>query len=251
MKRNGFILTCLFLIIPFLGMSQNENILVTYDIYFNMGVTSKKSGILVSNGSSSLFRQGSNFNKEDDIPRDEFGDFYIDTQKNNLDIHVIKDSLFTMTYVDNDLYRVHEKLPNIKWNLNKKEEKIINGYTSYKATGKFRGREYTAWYTPEIPINIGPWKFNGLPGLILEISDSNKKFQWFVKEINYPYKGSITSLESHQDDFSKVSLKEYVEIFEEYKKKLQSRMAARAPKGVKLTSSKSSRGIELIYDWEE
>ena len=50
------------------------------------------------------------------------------------------------------------------------------GYTCQKATTTFRGRNYTAWFAPEIPSNNGPWKFGGLPGLILKISDDKRNF---------------------------------------------------------------------------
>ncbi|WP_297063293.1 GLPGLI family protein, partial [uncultured Duncaniella sp.] len=38
-----------------------------------------------------------------------------------------------------------------------------------------RGRNWTAWYTEEIPITDGPWKFGGLPGLILKVEDDKKE----------------------------------------------------------------------------
>jgi GLPGLI family protein len=43
-----------------------------------------------------------------------------------------------------------------------------------KALTIFRGRSYTAWYAPSIPLSDGPWKFGGLPGLIMEVYDSDK-----------------------------------------------------------------------------
>jgi len=49
--------------------------------------------------------------------------------------------------------------------------KIILNYPCQKATCDFRGRKWTAWFTPDIPISDGPWKFGGLPGLIMEVSD--------------------------------------------------------------------------------
>lgn len=72
-----------------------------------------------------------------------------------------------------DNYKYEEPLIYPKWEL-KNEKKTLYGYHCLKATTSFRGRNYTAWYAPEIPISNGPWKFGGLPGLILKIEDSKK-----------------------------------------------------------------------------
>lgn len=68
----------------------------------------------------------------------------------------------------NSIKLIKEDLPLQKWKLHD-EIKKIGSYTCKKATTSFRGRNYTAWYTDEIPILGGPWKFDGLPGLILEV----------------------------------------------------------------------------------
>ena len=49
-------------------------------------------------------------------------------------------------------------------------------YLCYKATSRFKGRDYTIWFTPDIPRSEGPWKLCGLPGLILYAEDSQKHF---------------------------------------------------------------------------
>lgn len=63
-----------------------------------------------------------------------------------------------------------EPLPAIDWELADGARTIL-GYACRRATCTFRGRSYEAWYTPEIAVSGGPWKFGGLPGLILAIKD--------------------------------------------------------------------------------
>lgn len=58
------------------------------------------------------------------------------------------------------------------------ETKDIKGYKVQKATTSFAGRNYIAWFSPEIPVSDGPYKFNGLPGLILEISDTDNEWNF-------------------------------------------------------------------------
>lgn len=63
-----------------------------------------------------------------------------------------------------------EPLPAIDWELTDGERTIV-GYACRRARCTFRGRSYEAWYAPEIAVSCGPWKFGGLPGLILAIRD--------------------------------------------------------------------------------
>ncbi len=72
-------------------------------------------------------------------------------------------------------YIYEDDLKNIKWNITKEKATILS-YSCQKATAKFRGRTYEAWFTTDIPVNNGPWKFGGLPGLIMRVSDSQKHF---------------------------------------------------------------------------
>src|SRR5690554_3295736 len=58
------------------------------------------------------------------------------------------------------------------------------GYHCHRASTTFAGRTYTAWYTPEIPINDGPYKFCGLPGLIIHIEDSRQEHQFVLTGFN-------------------------------------------------------------------
>jgi GLPGLI family protein len=58
----------------------------------------------------------------------------------------------------------------INWSL-KNEQQNILGYNCQKAVGQFKGREYIVWFTNELPYSFGPWKLNGLPGIILQAED--------------------------------------------------------------------------------
>ena len=53
------------------------------------------------------------------------------------------------------------------------EVKEISGYTCRKATAHYLGREWTAWFTEDVPSQAGPWLLWGLPGLIVEARDAD------------------------------------------------------------------------------
>ncbi|MBS1735943.1 MAG: GLPGLI family protein [Bacteroidetes bacterium] len=76
-----------------------------------------------------------------------------------------------------------DTLYGIVWNLSD-EIKKIDTFDCYKATASFRGRNYVAWYAPSIAISEGPWKFGGLPGLILEIYDTSKVIHWKFESLS-------------------------------------------------------------------
>lgn len=68
-------------------------------------------------------------------------------------------------------FRCEEPLERPEWTLYP-DTTILLSYTCRKATCRFRGRDYEVWYAPDIPRSEGPWKLQGLPGLILKASDS-------------------------------------------------------------------------------
>lgn len=63
----------------------------------------------------------------------------------------------------------------------------FNGYKVQKATMTFGGRIWSAWFAPDIKISDGPYKFVGLPGLILKLEDDKGDYRFtFVKKIIVP-----------------------------------------------------------------
>ncbi len=64
-----------------------------------------------------------------------------------------------------------EPFSEIDWVIVEDSTKTILDYQCIMATTDFHGRKWTVWFTPEIPMQDGPWKFCGLPGLIMEASE--------------------------------------------------------------------------------
>ena len=58
----------------------------------------------------------------------------------------------------------------------------IAGYRCQKGISHWRGRDWVAWFTPEIPIGDGPWKFYGLPGLIIKLYDTKHHYDFELVE---------------------------------------------------------------------
>lgn len=83
-------------------------------------------------------------------------------------------------------YYTFKTTDKINWTIADEIKKVEN-YTLQKATAKFGGRSWTAWFCKDIPFNEGPFKLRGLPGLIFELSDAKKNFLYtLVKSRELP-----------------------------------------------------------------
>lgn len=78
-------------------------------------------------------------------------------------------------YFDMTPWRYKEKWEKPVWEITD-ETKTVLGYECNKAVTDFRGRRWIAWFTPDIPVQEGPWKLCGLPGLILEAYDISRDY---------------------------------------------------------------------------
>lgn len=84
----------------------------------------------------------------------------------------------TVTHYDENgegVYYYTESPDELKWNI-KDESKEILGYQCFLAETDYHGRHWKSWFTPQIPIPDGPWKFQNLPGLILEAESDNNAY---------------------------------------------------------------------------
>ncbi len=75
-----------------------------------------------------------------------------------------------------------EEYPLQKWKIDTRTQKIL-GYVCQRATTSWRGRVFEAWFAPSIPLKAGPWKFGGLPGLILKLRDMDGLYRFEAVQI--------------------------------------------------------------------
>ncbi|KFF28963.1 hypothetical protein IQ37_08265 [Chryseobacterium piperi] len=101
---------------------------------------------------------------------------------NNVIFKNLKKSQLTFSEAIDKIVFGYEEPLDMKWKLGT-DKKTILTYECYKAETTFRGRNYTVWYTKDIAIPDGPYKFAGLPGLILEVYDDKDNFHYKLLQI--------------------------------------------------------------------
>lgn len=153
-------------------------------------ISSFNSGLLKTYGLNSI----------GNLPRTKF--FFVIYQNQN---HI--------NYYDNVFFNKINYEEDIKliWDITT-EKKLIGDYSCSKATTKYGGRVWEAWFTNDIPLVAGPYKFSGLPGLIIEISDVKKNYQFSLLGVysNKDPNGLFTL--SSNKNYAKISKREYFVI---------------------------------------
>ncbi len=128
-------------------------------------------------------------------------------------------------------FYVVDSLHPMKWKINK-EIKSILGYPCQKAQTHFRGRDYIAYFTKKIPVNNGPYKFGGLPGLILEVYSTDGEIKFLTKSINFS-KNTITHVPSYTKYYGKyISHQDFVSTYITTWKNIIAKLKSRAEEHV-------------------
>ncbi|WP_278554812.1 GLPGLI family protein [Elizabethkingia bruuniana] len=104
----------------------------------------------------------------------------------------------------------------LNWNILPDKQKIGN-YDTQKAETYFAGRKWTAWFTTEVPIQDGPYKFHGLPGFIVKIEDAAKSHTFELKGVSKLVTSYNEEMTLHQKAVE-VPYPQYVKIYKMYRK---------------------------------
>lgn len=89
---------------------------------------------------------------------------------------------FEISYVEGiekNLYGYKEKI-DLNWKV-LSDKSTIEGYNCQKAIVEYGGRAWEAWFSLDLPFQDGPYKFRGLPGMIVKINDLENDYQWLLK----------------------------------------------------------------------
>jgi GLPGLI family protein len=136
--------------------------------------------------------------------------------QSNLDFTIEKNytdqSLLFKSRIGRDQYSYTET-PQFNWKILPETVKI-GDYKTQKAQMKYGGRIWNAWFTTDIPVQDGPYKFDGLPGLIVKIEDTNGNYSFDLmqsKKIDAP--AEFTT----RGNVVKISKKDFVKQFLSYR----------------------------------
>jgi len=82
--------------------------------------------------------------------------------------------MFTKDNLMMNDYLIQGPMPAVDWKISG-DTATFGGLHCQKATGHFKGRDYVVWFCPDLPVHAGPWKLNGLPGVIVDAHDTKNE----------------------------------------------------------------------------
>lgn len=112
-----------------------------------------------------------------------------------------------------DHYVCIEPMENIDWQLTDSIDTICS-YPCRQVIAKFKGRAWTAWYAEDIPMDNGPWKLGGLPGLILKAYDSEKEYSFTA--VGLKKGNSITPIYYKGKTYEPIDRKSLESLYKKY-----------------------------------
>lgn len=228
--------------------AQENNLIIdyTYSIHMeDLPTTTKINSRLVANRDYSSYEMDfvGNMNFVDEEAGKNGGSVLGLKPKKNPKIY--KDyksrSLYSIERVIMKPFLVKDSMNIFSWSINQNKKEIL-GYSCQEATTYYRGRDYTAYFTTDIPFQAGPWKFYGLPGLILEVESNDGVIKLNANRINIK-KGEIEEIENPflDIDLEPISWDEYIN---EYEKKYKELKSYRGQNGTSMSIPK--RKIETL-----
>lgn len=254
-----FYLVVVGLLMSVMSYAQEEYYILDYYTTYNLDSSLESKDVLYvhSNQEKSFYQKGILINREGSNTRERKENEIVINSITNIDqfnyFNFKEKKLVSRISPIESVYMVEEEIPLMTWELID-ETKKVKEIELHKAICSFRGRNYTVWYSLDYPIHIGPWKFNGLPGLAFEITEDRSNYSWSLTSIK---KGTLKAFPLRYDlKRGVISLKEYKERVEYELEHMNDSFLARLPKEIEIISSETDNSsfkkfeLEMEYEWE-
>lgn len=245
----------LIFLVSFFGYSQQNSIIASYQ--FSSQFTSRVETLTANQKNAFYQVVNKSFLKDNLKPSvTSNGDVVkVIDYKDNIYANFIFSNNQDFSYITylknkNDTLLVLDDAPIMDWKL--KEEKVkIGEFNCMKAELDFRGRKWIAYYTLDIPIPFGPFKFKGLPGLIvsMESSSHGDTLKWSLLSLKTDSFLEVPLPNSFEGE--NVTLKEVLESEYVKREDQNKRVMTKLGRGIRQTKVEISRhGPERVYEWE-
>lgn len=244
----------IILLISFISNSQTSGLQAVYS-YSDGYIT--RTEVLIANENTAFYQviNKSLLEKRDsklEIENDQYTITNLSNSTFSNFIFLENNSNVNYTYLKNEKREliVRDSMPILQWKITN-EEKLIDSYKCIKAEVDFRGRKFIVWYTPEIAVPFGPFKFKGLPGLILSVESSyfGSKLYWNLTSFKFEKTLPIPKRNDFQGE--EMSLKELIIGEAVYDEEQNKRILSKMNRDIRQTKLTVKRlGAERIYEWE-
>lgn len=159
-------------------------------------------------------------------------------------------NFFFNSYIGNSKYFVFDVVSKPNWKINDKDTKRIAGYDCIYAETTFRGSEIEAYFAKNLPFNCGPFKFFGLPGLILYVKEKGISYNiWRAESINKKEENTSIIFKPSYPELEKITIQEFVRLRDMKFKEGNSKPNISNTKIQ--TFSQKQMSIEKKYEWED
>ncbi|WP_294247689.1 GLPGLI family protein [uncultured Chryseobacterium sp.] len=156
---------------------------------------------------------------------------YMPPNREYIDLRILKnriaDQVHMITKVGSVVYDVEDPRKP-EWKITNMKSEIL-GHTVTSAETNFGGRNWVAWFAPDFPVQEGPYKFRGLPGLILKLEDTQKNHVFTATQIVKLKDQQEYPLTDNSTPVKKISIADLKKIITEYRKDPLKNLRGRYP----------------------
>ena len=235
-----------FLFISFTSLYSQENNWVKIEYTQALG-SQITNASLYFNNNESIYLLG-NHSKIDTTSSLNFTFLITDDIGSVIYKNKAENLLFTRVASPKEVVLITDNFPNLNWSITE-ETKKINELILTKAHTNFRGRNYIAWFSDQIPVNNGPLKMGGLPGIILELETTDGFLNVTYHKITYQnLKPEIIDRIINKHD-RKITQKQSTIENKQIKENFAAKLKAKAPRDI-MFNVKFDEFLEKEYEWE-